>query len=763
MLKNLKGKSRDRFSSFCRTALGGVLLFFGSFGAAGATFAAGSAAPMAASAPAITVQPTNQLAYIGNSATLSVTATGTAPLSYQWFFNGTAVGGASASSYTITGLTTNAAGGYKVAVTNPYGSVTSSVATLAVYPPGLYVSNGILMRAGRPFRGIGVNFVDCFWRTIQNGTRGFTNTSYQAGFSFLASKKISFVRFAACGFWPSDYALYLTNQAQYFAQLDAVVQCAASNGIGLIPDLNQYFACVPDLVTNSCNQWGNTNSRTIAFMRTYATNLISRYTNSPTIWGWEFGNEYNNNIDLMEQATNYGFPKTNVAYGTPAFRTTDDLPYTTNLLVAFSEFSKVVRTLDPTRLICNGNAFCDDNQWHRYHGSWTTDADVDYSNILSAFNLSFNSTYIHLYPNEVPGAQFSNRKVTRGQYIHATQVYSSLMKRPLYIGEFGASSLENYGTNNPDLDRADFTELLDGIVTNQVPLSAMWVYDYKGQSNTMNVSSNNARSYMLDLVAVANNKVRTTMGLQPAQYVLNVTQGTNGLILPGLVVVDQGATQTFTITPTNANYSVISVTVDGVNQGPITSYSFNNVSAAHTITALFLQVPMVSVPLSATAITNGQMLSSSILSGTFTNAAAVLVPGTLAFALPTLVPPVGTTNVAVVFTPDDGTNYSTVTNVVTVTINPAAAPNPPGLTVLSAFGAPNPASVTTYAYGALINAYVPSPVVSGNTQYVATGWTGSGSLTGGTGTNTSFYITNNTTLNWLWITNIWVSLNTLGK
>ena len=86
------------------------------------------------------------------------------------------------------------------------------------------------------------------------------------------------------------------------------------------------------------------------------------------------------------------------------------------------------------------------------------------------------------------------------------------------------------------------------------------------------------------------------------------------------------------------------------------------------------------------------------------------------------------------------------------------------LTVASGQGTPNPVGVTTNnPYGSLINAYVASPVVNGTTQYVATGWSGTGSVGSGTGTNVGFTITNATTLTWLWRTNVWVNLNVIGN
>src|SRR5205823_9064840 len=56
-------------------------------------------------APTITTQPASQTVTAGQTATFTVTATGTAPLSYQWQKNGTAIGAATAASYTTPATT----------------------------------------------------------------------------------------------------------------------------------------------------------------------------------------------------------------------------------------------------------------------------------------------------------------------------------------------------------------------------------------------------------------------------------------------------------------------------------------------------------------------------------------------------------------------------------------------------------------------------------------------------------------------------------
>jgi hypothetical protein len=87
----------------------------------------------AAVAPAITVQPADQRVVVGLMATFSVTATGTAPLHYQWQKGTTAIAGATASSYTTpaTSLTDDGSA-FQVVISNSVGSVTSSSATLDV-------------------------------------------------------------------------------------------------------------------------------------------------------------------------------------------------------------------------------------------------------------------------------------------------------------------------------------------------------------------------------------------------------------------------------------------------------------------------------------------------------------------------------------------------------------------------------------------------------------------------------------------------------
>jgi Lamin Tail Domain/Immunoglobulin domain/Domain of unknown function DUF11 len=83
--------------------------------------------------PAITSQPQNTNVIAGSNATFTVTASGTAPLSYQWRFNGTNISNATTNIYILTNVQLTGAGNYSVVVTNGVGATNSGNATLAVY------------------------------------------------------------------------------------------------------------------------------------------------------------------------------------------------------------------------------------------------------------------------------------------------------------------------------------------------------------------------------------------------------------------------------------------------------------------------------------------------------------------------------------------------------------------------------------------------------------------------------------------------------
>lgn len=87
--------------------------------------------------PGITNQPLSQSVALGANVTFNVGATGTAPLTYRWRFNGANIAGATNNSYVKSAVQVTNAGNYSVVVSNALGTATSANAVLTVNSPPL--------------------------------------------------------------------------------------------------------------------------------------------------------------------------------------------------------------------------------------------------------------------------------------------------------------------------------------------------------------------------------------------------------------------------------------------------------------------------------------------------------------------------------------------------------------------------------------------------------------------------------------------------
>src|SRR6266849_4706854 len=84
-------------------------------------------------APSLVPQPSSKTVAVGQPATFSALATGTAPLSYQWQKNGANITGAISATYiTPPTVTSDNGAAFQAVVSNSVGSITSNAATLTV-------------------------------------------------------------------------------------------------------------------------------------------------------------------------------------------------------------------------------------------------------------------------------------------------------------------------------------------------------------------------------------------------------------------------------------------------------------------------------------------------------------------------------------------------------------------------------------------------------------------------------------------------------
>jgi subtilase family serine protease len=91
------------------------------------------------------VPPATLTAYAGSNISLTVSAGGQATLAYQWFYDGTAIAGATGATLNFSSLQPTNSGRYFVVVTNNYGAVTSAVCALSVIATPPYVAQTYTM------------------------------------------------------------------------------------------------------------------------------------------------------------------------------------------------------------------------------------------------------------------------------------------------------------------------------------------------------------------------------------------------------------------------------------------------------------------------------------------------------------------------------------------------------------------------------------------------------------------------------------------
>ena len=84
--------------------------------------------------PAIITQPVNVTVTAGTAAAFSVTTSGYGTITYQWRKDGNAITGATSASLSIATTVAADTGSYTVVASSPYGTATSSAATLTVNP-----------------------------------------------------------------------------------------------------------------------------------------------------------------------------------------------------------------------------------------------------------------------------------------------------------------------------------------------------------------------------------------------------------------------------------------------------------------------------------------------------------------------------------------------------------------------------------------------------------------------------------------------------
>lgn len=393
------------------------------------------------------------------------------------------------------------------------GVVVVAAGTLHAAPLKVAPNSTSLLLDGRPWRGVGVNYFDAFGRTLYNSK----NTTYRNGFRVLDSLKIPFVRLAFCGINLQEMNYYNSDKALYFRLMDSVVATARRYKIGLIPTLIWQVKVATDMTGQPYESLADTSSLTNRWMAQYVEEVVSRYRNEPTIWGWELFNELYPFGDLPKTSPNYR----------PL--TTADVQDIHRML------ANRIRKHDPDRLISSGNQLPSSDQYHRFLYRTDTvkyatgrkpDSRAEHRAALDSLHpqpINLLSSHIYYFSGET-GRFFSDMKVTEAGYIQEFPKLGKELGMPVFLGEFGVNDKALDASGVP-LDSAGqaamFFSMLGAIERSWIPLSALWVYDYEyfnppgmasvGVNSYWTVRMDNNRRYQLVAISEANARMRTVI------------------------------------------------------------------------------------------------------------------------------------------------------------------------------------------------------------------------------------------------------------
>jgi hypothetical protein len=163
----------------------------------------------------------------------------------------------------------------------------------------------------------------------------------------------------------------------------------------------------------------------------------------------------------------------------------------------------IIRGLDPDRPLITGNSIPRPHAWHNTREkSWTADTPDQFREVLLRDNPApFDTLCVHVYDhgkNTWPGGASSLDDL----FQHMARIARTAGK-PLIVGEFGVPA------DIPrDQAEAQLDAMLRAIDSSGVALAALWVYDFHGQDGTWNVTFQNDRSWMLDRLAHAHQRLR---------------------------------------------------------------------------------------------------------------------------------------------------------------------------------------------------------------------------------------------------------------
>ena len=368
---------------------------------------------------------------------------------------------------------------------------------------GSYQNDGILRAFrgklymnGQPYYEISFNKYDLFWQVhaeyTQRWEQDFPDHAWAMEAAEEALSQLHEMGFQSIRVFCSGGTLEeihdTETRAVFFDSMEAFFDLCAKYDIKVVVCMNLISNLFIDAV-KADDEWvyGSENqldliadpeSKSRQFVKTYLTELITRFRDHRSVLMWEINNEGNLNADVGE-------PTNKVCCSI------------LQLAEFYGDMADTIRALDPVHLITTGDSILRSSQWNLLRsvlsgktGSsymWQIDTQDERRTLLALLNEKYDVISIHSYNTGTPYAEKASDpdgKAVDG-YAKLYMDDAAALGRPLYIGEtaltYGTTDLLN-GTDTPAL----FASYLDTYIDAGVQLTHWWAYhtDRKSQYDT---------------------------------------------------------------------------------------------------------------------------------------------------------------------------------------------------------------------------------------------------------------------------------------
>lgn len=267
---------------------------------------------------------------------------------------------------------------------------------------GLYLEDGKMKYDGKEFYGLGVNYYSLFNYTFSHQ---WDTTVPCKALETLASYGVKAIRFSCeppGTLGAAKWDWYYQRPERYYATLDTLVEKAEEVGIGLIVEFFGDLYSISDYYDEPlASAVLDENSKSSQFRRDYVREVVTRYKESPAIYGWEFGNELAWNT--LRPSGYVPVPALPANSKRPS-RTEEDILGLKEINLLYSRFAKAVKECDPyNRIVGNGDQSLQTSAYNAsYNDTFATDTLAEHREILAKINPEgMDAVCMHRYADGV--------------------------------------------------------------------------------------------------------------------------------------------------------------------------------------------------------------------------------------------------------------------------------------------------------------------------------------------------------------------------